>query len=64
MFHKDQKYAADDGDGEESKEATMVEDGETEPLLVDTLIETLLLVKVNVNQVLQVTRLVIRPNFL
>lgn len=64
MLHKDQKYAADDGDGEESKEATMVEDGETEPLLVDTLIETLLLVKVNVNQVLQVTRLVIRPNLL
>lgn len=54
MFNDNQQYAADDGDGEEREQTAVVEDGQTEALLVDALVKTFLLVKVDVYQILQV----------
>lgn len=59
MFNDNQQYAADDGDGEEREQTAVVEDGQTEALLVDALVKTFLLVKVDVDQILQVPRLVV-----
>lgn len=59
MFNENQQYAADDGDGEEREEAAVVEDGQTEALLIDALVKTFLLVKVDVDQILQVPGLVV-----
>lgn len=59
MFNENQQYAADDGDGEEREKAAVVEDGQTEALLIDALVKTFLLVKVDVDQILQVPGLVV-----
>lgn len=59
MFNDNQQYAADDGDGEEREQTAVVEDGQTEALLVDALVKAFLLVKVDVYQILQVPRLVV-----
>lgn len=59
MFNENQQYAADDGDGEEREKTAVVEDGQTEALLIDALVKTFLLVKVDVDQILQVPGLVV-----
>lgn len=59
MFNENQQYAADDGDGEESEQTAVMEDGQTEALLVNALVKTFLLVKVNVDQIFQVPGLVV-----
>lgn len=59
MFNENQQYAADNGDGEEREKAAVVEDGQTEALLIDALVKTFLLVKVDVDQILQVPGLVV-----